>query len=148
MQGVIVSSNGPVTMMINQGDWWGEGQRTKGPDVEWIIPIPSATSPHGDIVQIRKWHLFLKVFYHLPPKFVKTGKKINGREVAADHPLRLWKSRWQPCLYVLNPAGISGGQGEEEGDVPETKTDTGRRWWDELVEQGWCVYTATHGIDN
>ena len=107
-----------------------------------------ATSPHGDIVQIRKCHLFLKVFYHLPPKFVKTVKKINGREVARNHPLHLWKSRWQPCLYVLNPAGISGGQGEEEEDVPETKTDMGRGWWDELVEQGWRVYTAIHGIDN
>jgi len=31
---------------------------------------------------------------------------------------------------VLNPAGISGGQGEEEEDVPETKTDMGRGWWD------------------
>ena len=34
MQGVIVSSNGPGAMMISQGDWWGGGQRTKGPAVE------------------------------------------------------------------------------------------------------------------
>ena len=98
MQGVIVSSNGPDAMMINQGDWWGGGQRTKGPDVEWIIPIHPTTSPHGDNVQIRKWHLILKVFYHLPPKFVKTGKQINGREVAGGQPLPVWRARGQPCL--------------------------------------------------
>ena len=34
MQGVTVSSNGPGAMMIDQGDWRGGGQRTKGPDVE------------------------------------------------------------------------------------------------------------------
>lgn len=34
MQGVIVSSNGTGATVVHQGDWWGGGQRTKGPDVE------------------------------------------------------------------------------------------------------------------
>lgn len=58
------------------------------------------TSQCGEFVQIRKWHLFLKMSYSYVSEFAKITVQINGGDIVGVGALDLHESKQQPCLYL------------------------------------------------
>lgn len=68
IQGVIVGPYGVAMVEVTGGE---EVKEQRGQVLNELSVYNPATSKHGDFVQIRKCHLFLKILYHHLSKLSK-----------------------------------------------------------------------------